>query len=188
MASNTPVLDLIFLDTHSSLYLAIGDVSTYPTGFNPSTPTIEITPPSFPTKSLAFVVGSVQVYNSNTLGLTTGDNCANIALPDGLYTVKYSVYPAYLYYVTKTFMRVDNLQARWDDAWLKLDLFKCDEAIKYEQNQQLSLIEDYMNGAISAANKCANKLAMELYTKASKLMDKFQNNACCSLTHSTIGM
>lgn len=179
MASNTPTLDLLIFDTHSNTTLAIGDASTYPTGFNISTPTIEITVPSYPTVSIAFVASSVQVYNSNTLGLTTGSNCDNIALPDGLYRIKYSVYPSYLYYVEKTFLRTDRLMAKFDDVYLKLDLFECDQAIKLQQKRTLDLIEDYINGAIAAANQCANKLAIELYTKANSLIDKFLNNSCC---------
>lgn len=179
MANSTPTLDLIVLDTHSSLYLAIGDTSVYPSTFSISTPTIEITVPSYPMTSIAFVASSVQVYNSNTLGLTTGDGCDNIALPDGLYRIKYSVYPAYLYYVEKTFLRVDKLMAKWDEVYLKLDLFQCDQAIKYQEQQTLDLIEDYINGAIAASNQCLNKLAIELYTKANSLMEKFINNTCC---------
>lgn len=178
MASNTPVLDLIFLDVHNSKFLALGDVSTYPTGFNVSTPTIEITVPSYPPTSIAFVPTSVQMYNSTSLGITD-DTCDNIPLPDGLYKVKYSVYPAYLYYVEKTFLRVDALMAKFDDAYLKLDLYECDQAIKYQEKQTLSLIEDYINGAIAAANNCANKLAVDLYTKANTTLTKFINNSCC---------
>jgi hypothetical protein len=179
MANSTPSLDLIILDTHSSLTLAVGDVSVYPSTFSISTPTIEITVPSYPMISLPFVASSVQVYNSTTLGITTGTNCDNIALPDGLYSIKYSVYPAYLYYVEKTFLRVDKLMAKWDEAYLKLDLFQCDQAIKFQEQQTLDLIEDYISGAIAASNQCVNKLAVELYTKANSLLDKFINNSCC---------
>lgn len=178
MASNTPTLDLIFLDVHNDKFLAVGDVSAYPTGFNISTPTLEITVPSYPAISLAFVASSVQVYNSTTLGITD-DSCDTICLPDGLYKVKYSVYPAYLYYVEKTFLRIDNIMAKYDDVYLKLDLFECDQALKYRDKQTLSLIEDYINGAVAAANKCSNKLAIDLYNKANTLITKFMNNSCC---------
>lgn len=178
MANNTPTLDLLIFDTHNSTTLAIGDASTYPSGFNVSTPTVDITVPSYNTISLAFVPSSVQVYNSTSL-LITGDNCDNIALPDGLYTVKYSIYPAYLYYTVKTFLRTDRLMAKFDEVWLKLDMFECDQALKYQDKLSLDTIEDYINGAIAAANKCANKLAIELYTKANTSIDRFINNSCC---------
>lgn len=174
----TPTLDLLVFDTHNATTLAIGDASTYPTGFSVSTPTIEITVPSYPMISLAFVAGSVQVYNSTTLGITT-DNCENIALPDGLYKIKYSVYPAYLYYMEKTFLRVDRLMQKFDDVYMKLDMFECDQALKYQEQQKLYDIEDYINGAVAASNKCANKAAVEYYTKANSLIDKWINNTCC---------
>lgn len=184
--SSVPILDLVFFDTHSSTTLAIGDASVYPTGWNISTPTIEITVPSYPAISIPFVASSVQLYNSNTLGITTGDQCTNIPLPDGLYKVKYSIYPAYLYYVEKTFLRVDQLMAALDDAWLKLDLFHCADAMKYQERQQLELIETYVNGAISAANKCANKAAVEWYNKAFQLITKFINNSTSCLNSPSI--
>lgn len=174
----TPTLDILIFDTHSPTTLAIGDASTYPTGFNVSTPTIEITVPSYPVISIAFAASSVQVYNSTSLGITS-EGCDNTSLPDGLYKIKYSIYPAYLYFTEKTFLRTDRLWAKFDEVYLKLDIFQCDDAIKYQEKQQLDVIEDYINGAIAAANKCANKLAVELYTKANSLIDKFINNTCC---------
>ena len=179
MAQSAPSLDLLIFDTHNSLTMAIGDASIYPTGFAVATPTIEITPPSFPRVSIPFVASSVQVYNSFTLGLTSGEGCTNTPLPDGIYKVKYSIYPSYAYYTEKTFIRVERLLSQFDEAYLKLDLFECDAAVKYQERQSLALIEDYINGAIAAANKCSNKLAMELYEKANSLMIKFINGTCC---------
>jgi hypothetical protein len=179
MAQTTPILDLVILDVHNALNLAVGDTSQY---FNTaiSSPTLEITPPSYPMISLPFVANSIQVYDSNTLGITTGAGCDLAPLPDGLYKLKYSIYPSYLYYTEKTFLRVDKLMASFDEAWLKLDIFECDGALKYQDRQKLDLIEDYINGAIAAANKCANKLAVQLYNKASTLLTKFvSGNSCC---------
>lgn len=181
MPQTTPVLDLIYLDSHDSRLLIIGDSSVYPSSWTISTPTIEITPPELPVVSMSFTAGSVQVFNSQTLNITTGDNCDNIPLPDGLYKIKYSIYPSYLYYVEKTFMRVDQLMAEFDKAYLKLDIYNCDKAMSYETRLKFSVIEDYINGAIAAGNNCANKLAMELYRKAEKMINKFSNNSSCSV-------
>src|SRR5690348_9666764 len=101
--TNTPQLDLLYMDTHNSQTMAIGDASVYPvSGFTISTPTIEVTPPSFPTVSLSFVPRNIMVFNSDTLKISCTDSGGCLTtLPDGLYKVKYSVAPAYLYSVEK---------------------------------------------------------------------------------------
>lgn len=166
-----PILDLMYLDSHSLENLVIADISTY-TNFNVSTPTIEITPPGYPTISLAFTNGGIQVYNSESLGVSDS-GCGLVPLPDGIYKIKYSVYPAYKYYVNKDFLRIDQLLQKFDKAYLKLDILQCDLTFKREQRKTLDLIWAYISGAIASANNCAEKQAMELYNRANESIIKF---------------
>lgn len=167
------------MDTHSRLTMAIGDSSYYPSGFIVSTPTIEITVPGYDAITLPFVARGIQIYNSESLGLNCLDvNCTEFPLPDGIYTVKYSIYPAYTYYVQKTFIRVSALQEKLDEVYLKMDMMECNRELEYQDRKILDTIEAFIQGAIAAANKCANKLAMDLYRKAQKSMDNFINNRC----------
>lgn len=175
----TPTLDLLYLDSHSSKNLIIADISQYPTGFNVTTPTIEITVPSFDMKSLAFTERTIQVYNSLTLGITTSD-CDIIPLPDGIYKIKYSIFPAYKYYVNKSFLRVDKLLERFDNEYVKLDIAQCDMAIKASYRRDLDVIWDYINTAIASANTCSEKQAMELYNRASDALNKFNKTCNCN--------
>lgn len=175
----TPVLDLLMMDTHTKYHLAIGDISQYPSNYNIQVPTLEITPPGYPKISLAFVANSIQIYNSDTLGITCPDTaCSPTPLPDGIYKVKYSIYPAYKYYVEKSFLRTTALLENFDKAYLKLDLLECDQQLKYHDRQLLDNIEHFINGAIAAGNNCANKLSMELYQKANTMLTKFIDNRC----------
>jgi major membrane immunogen (membrane-anchored lipoprotein) len=174
----TPSLDLIFLDTHNSYTLAIGDISQY-NGVTVSTPTLEITVPNYGAVTLAFVANSVQVYNSDSLGITCeDDDCDEAPIPDGVYKVKYSIYPAYRNYIEKTFIRVAQLQEKFDSVYVKLDFMECDQKLKEQDKELLDTIQEYINGAISAANKCYNKLSMDLYRKASEAIDHFLDNRC----------
>lgn len=175
MASNTPTLNLTILPSYSPALLAVADISQYPTGFNISTPTIEITPPGFLMESIAFVPQTIQIYNADTLGISC-DGCIDTALPDGIYSMKYSVNPAYLYFVVKTFLRVDKLIEKHDRAYLKLDILQCDMTYKREQRMELDYIWADINGAIASANQCANKQAMDLYNRASRRLDSFLKN------------
>jgi len=178
MAAESPTLDLLYIDTHNITTMAIADISQYPEGFTVSSPTLEITPPGFTKETTAFVARSMQIYNSHTLGITSGD-CTPSALPDGIYTIKYSVFPAYRNYVTKSFLRVEKLLEKFDKIYVKLDIMQCDLATKNVERKQLNLIWEYINGAIASANNCAEKQAMELYQRANDALDKFSKNCSC---------
>lgn len=179
MAAETPTLNLLYIDTHNSSTLGIADISQYPTGFTVQSPTVEITPPSFNKETIPFVANSLQIYNSHTLGITSGD-CTPTALPDGIYTIKYTVFPAYRNYVTKSFLRIEQLLEKFDKIYVKLDIMQCDLATRNVERKQLNLIWEYINGAIASANNCAEKQAMELYNRADAALDKFSKNCACN--------
>jgi hypothetical protein len=63
-----------------------------------------------------------------------------IPLPDGIYTLKYTVEPAYENFVVKSIMRVDRIQEKFDEAFMKLDMMECDRAIKTQQKVNLTSI------------------------------------------------
>lgn len=174
MAVTSPVLDLLLIDTHSCYSMGIADFSQYPSGFNIVSPTIQITVPSGGYVVLTFTAQSVNIYNSTSLGFTCEDEDLQ-ALPDGIYQFKYTINPASTYYVEKTFLRVDALQEKYDNAFLKLDL---DCMSSEEDKRALFDISLYIAEAIAAANKCALDLAMKMYRKASKLLDEFVNSNC----------
>lgn len=176
----TPLIDLLYLDSHSVENLVIADISTYPTGFTIMTPTIEVTPPSFSPIQVPFVARSIQIYNSNSLGVTIGENCPPAPLPDGVYKFKYTIFPAYKYFVNKSFLRIEKLLEKYDKAYVKLDILQCDLTIKSAEKKQLNLIWEYINGAIASANNCAEKQAMELYNRASDAIDIFSKNCKCT--------
>lgn len=178
MAVNNPTLDIIVMPTYSPYTLAVGDYSIYPSGYTPSSPTLEISAAGFPTKSVSFVPNNLNIYNSSNLGITCEDAPSSL-LPDGIYSIKYSIAPAYLYFVTKTILRVDNIMEKFDTAFMKLDMMECDLALKRQQKIELDSINYFIQCAIAAANKCANKTAIDLYNQANKMLNKFGNCKNC---------
>lgn len=170
-------LDFITLDTHSFLSLAIADTSKYVVGYTATSPTIQIIPPTFEPISLAFVAGSIQVYDSSNLGISC-EWCDKVSLPDGIWTVKYTNYPSTDYSIEKSFIRVDNLQAKLDEIFLRLDFMQCDNKIKKTEQELIDRIQLYIDGAIASANNCAIKQANNLYCKASGLLKNF--NTCAN--------
>lgn len=169
-------LDLAYLDTHRSDSFAIADISTYPTGFIPVNPSIEITVPGFAPKIIDFTPSSIQVYNSNTLGITC-DDCPTSNLPDGIYKIKYTLNPAYQYFVEKSFIRTNMIYAKLDNYFMKMEFMQCNMAIKEEDKKKLDTIEFYIEGAIAAANKCLDQKALDLYKTADEMLNNL-NKKC----------
>lgn len=172
---NTPVLNLTIFDSHDANLLVIGDSSQYPTGWNVVSPTVQITVPGYNIKTLEFTRGTINIYNSNDLGITCDvDTCDLAPIPDGVYVLKYSISPAYQYNTTKTFLRVDNLYKKYDDKILNMEMFKCDGQLRRNIKMQFDEIEFYIQGAIASANRCATSLAMEMYDKANTLLNRIE--------------
>lgn len=175
------VLDILVIDTHNVLTLGIADSSVY--DGVPTSPTIEITVPGFAVISLPFVPNDFNLFNSTTLGLSPiGDPVQ--PLPDGIYYLKYSVAPAVTNFVEKTIMRVEQIQEKFDSAFMKLDMMQCDLAIKQQSKVELNSIYYFIQGSIAAANNCAIETSNKLYIQANKMLNNFIKNNCgCSGTN-----
>ena len=174
-----PTLDLMMIDTHNPALLGIVDISKYPTGFNIVSPSIEITVGGFNNKVLTFVPSSLNLFDSNDLGVTCDAECT-VAIPDGVVKIKYSVYPALTHSVSKTFFRTDILQEKLDSAFMSLDIVECDGELKSSKKRALDEIYYFLQMAIAASNKGSLQLALNLYQKADKQLTKFINNNCCN--------
>jgi hypothetical protein len=173
-------LDIVVIPTYNVLTLGVTDASVYPT--NPpvvSAPSIEIDIPGFGTKILPFVPDETNVFTSSNLGIT--DIGCNQPLPDGIYRLKYSVAPAYANYVEKTILRVDKLQEKFDNAFLKLNMMECDRALKTQASVDLNTINFFIQGAIAAANNCSEYESNKLYAQADNMLNNFLKSNCgCS--------
>jgi len=174
-------LDILVIQTFNSLTLGIADISTYPPTPPISQPQINIVIPNgFGSVTLPFVPNDFNVFNSASLGLS--DPLSGLTpLPDGVYTLTYSIYPNAQNFVTKTIMRVEQLQEKFDEAFMKLDMMECDYAIKTQAKVELNSIYFLIQGSIAAANNCAVDLSNTLYIQASKQLANFIKGNCgCS--------
>lgn len=173
-------LDFLVVPTYNTFTLGIADASTYPPAPPVSSPTIELEVPGFGLVSLPFSINDFNIYTSTSLGITpVGD--PQVPIPDGIYYIKYSVAPAYQNFVQKTIMRVDQLQEKFDSAFMKLDMMECDAAIRKQQMVDLNSIYYFIQGSIAAANNCAVDTANKLYNQANRMLNQFIANKCnCS--------
>lgn len=167
------VLNITDLETNDQKTFAVLDISKYPTGFTPINPTMEITVPGFLPKQFTFTPSSLQVYNSDVLGITC-DTCELAILPDGIYKVKYTMTPAYQYFIEKSFLRTNQIYAKLDKLFLHLEFMQCDLAIKEEEKRMLDSIEFFIEGAKAAAHNCLEKEALKLYKQANKMIEDYE--------------
>jgi hypothetical protein len=176
-------LDFILTPTYDIRYINVVDISKYdatsPYVFNP---TIVVTVPGgFDEVSVPFSTGTYNIFDSTILGITEE---GTDKLPDGIYKFHYSVNA--ISYVDKTIIKVDALLEKFDEAFMKLDVMQCDQAIKRQEKVQLDTIFNLIQGAIASANNCAEDQALVLYKKADKLLTKFiSNSVCCGGTFLT---
>lgn len=179
MSVTTPILDILLIDTHSLSTIAVADNSQYPIGFTVVSPTLEIIPPSFPISTKTFSNGNLNIYNSNDVGISCNDNGCDICeLPDGYWSLKYSISPAQTYFVNKNFMRTAQIQKKLSEAFLALNLDKCDETIAEQDMRKLDQIQYYIQTSISAGNNCNPKLAIDLYNIANRSLKEFTSHKC----------
>lgn len=167
--------------TYSTYTMAVVDASVYSVA--PVSPKIDISVPGFNLITIVFSPNQLNLYNSTNLGLTAIGAPA-VPIPDGVYTLKYYTTTES---VTKTIMRVDQLQERFDNAFMKLDMMECDLAIKKQQKVTLDSIYYFIQGSIAAANNCAIDTANKLYKQAENMLKNFSSDDCgCTGNNYTI--
>lgn len=174
---NKIILNLKLEPTYDLYSIGFADMSHY-TDAAILSPSIEITSPGFPKKSLAFTPKSVNLYRSIDLGLNCDDNL--LPIPDGLYIVKYSIFPSTDNYVEKMFYRVDNLICRLEEKFLEVDISECNcnNNSKRALKKQLQEIRLMIEGIMANSNACDFDKASYLYKMASKSLDNMKNCEC----------
>lgn len=173
-------LSFDIIDTHDFKTLGILDTSWYNPDITVETATIEILAPGYARAvSPLFIPGALNVYNSNGTGVTQASCEEELQdLPDGIWKIKYSICPNDKLFIEKYFLKTDKIRCRYTQAFLNLDLRSSCEDYDKQKREKLKEIEFYISGAIAASNNQDPKLASDLYNKAKKLLDRFDNCEC----------
>lgn len=175
-----PLLDITLIPTYSLKTLGIADISVYPNNFQVLNPNIEITAPGMMKVSITFNPKAVNIFNSNNINLTRATNFDQLAsLPDGIYTIKYSIAPNHERFVEKSFMRVDKLECKFAQTFLYLDLD--DDSFKDVHKNKINSLKKarmFIDGSVAAMNECDSDLALKLYQKADSLLDRIIEGEC----------
>lgn len=176
---NNTILNLDIYDTHNLKTVSVLDISVYDPKLIISNPSLEITPPGFSKISVVFAPNSLNTYNSNNIGLTTACDYDNlVVLPDGIWTLKYSINPNVTLFIEKSYLRTANISCRYQKAFLDFIMKDRDIISKEANRRKLRDVSLLIDGAISAANLDQPDNAMELYNQASKVLDHLYQSDC----------
>lgn len=161
------MLNISPIETHQLGLLGIADNSDYGTSV-PNNPSFEITPPGFNKINVPFQPKAINVFTGADLGL----GCDNPDLPDGIYTVKYTVNNEF---IEKQFMRISKIICNYQKKTL---ILFSDCGCYSNEQKQLQRIKLFIEGSVAAANDCQIQVSKELYKKASDLLKRMKNCNC----------
>lgn len=164
----------------------VQDASVYAPGLSVSCPRLDITLPGF-TVPIYITTGMdsrpwSMNLNAADLGLTPANTSSLIYLPDGLYTIRYSVSPNDKVYVTYYHLRVTRLLNTYYGEVCKIQLAACEPTPEqHDKMHDLRYIKMYIDAAKAKAEYCHSpKEAVEMYEYAQKLLRKYQTGCCVS--------
>ena len=156
--------------------IGFADISRYDDNFVISSPTFEITPPGYPKVNVPFTPQSANVYYASDFNISE-DNCT--AIPDGIYSIKYSVNPNQQYFIEKSVMRIDFIRCKYWNAFLKVDLnCNCNKDTIAKDKNTLAQISLLIEGSVAAANNNDCSTAYQLYHKADKMLSNMKFCQC----------
>lgn len=115
---------------------------------------------------------SVSVLNSNSLKYTKVPDLGDLLpLPDGWYTIKMSVCPYEQFWFEKDYYRICQLQCKYNQTLLKLDLNKCEKCYGLDYSDKLRQVWFYIQGIVANTENNDVKSASELYKTANNILD-----------------
>lgn len=114
-------------------------------------------------------------YDSLSLGLSCGDSCDNVELPDGIYHILLKASPS-TFNEEHFYIKTDKLTKLLDEAYLKMKDFDYDSQCKKDLFQAVFL----RDSAESAIRKSDIKLASEYYSDSHKIVSRLNNCKTCS--------
>lgn len=177
MVSNL-ILDIP--DTYSVKTLRINDSSLYNADLDVECGLLEIIPPGY-TKSINFDVSAAFsiVLNSSNLKLAKVRVFKDLqALPDGVYSIKYSIKPNAEAWVEYDHMRINKILKSYYELLcaVKLQPYPTDKRIKKEL-KRISEIRTYIDASKVEVEECGNRnRGLELYNYAQELIKSIKGS------------
>lgn len=178
------ILALDIPDTACDTILKIWDSSSYAASLPVDCPRLDIFLPGFAAPLYitepTLVPGFVLNLTAKDFGLQHQQAEHLIALPDGLYTIKYSVSPNDKVFVEYYHLRTTSIMNIYYKELCKVQLEPCEPTPEQHQKlHDLRYIKMYIDAAKAKAEYCHSpKQGVEMLAYADKLLRKFMTGCC----------
>lgn len=179
---NKHQLSLEVPDTNNPRVFRIFDTSLYSSLLDITCGTLSITSPGFNQPVNIEVLPHFNlILNACTLGIqSSGCGSSSERLPDGIYTIRYSVSPNDKVYVEYLYLRETQLLNKYFSQLCEIELAACEPApdVK-DQLNELRLIKSFLDAAKAKVEVCGSpSQGMELMMYAQKRLQKFEGRSC----------
>jgi hypothetical protein len=185
------ILALDIPDTACDTILKIWDSSSYAETLPVDCPRLDIFFPGF---AEPLYITEPKIAPGFTLNLNAKDFSLQhpqaehlISLPDGLYTIKYSVSPNDKVFVEYYHLRTTTIMNAYYKELCKVQLAPCEPSPEQHQKlHDLRYIKMYIDAAKAKTEYChAPKQGVEMLAYADKLLKKYMTGCCvsCSGSH-----
>lgn len=177
-------LSLEVPDTNNCSVFRILDTSIYDEHLDVTCPKLEITSPGFNEPVVIDVLpGFNLILNACTLGIQTS-GCGSVSerLPDGIYTIRYSVSPNDKVFVQYHYLRICQILNKYFNELCKVELAACEpDADVKAQLDELRLIKSFIDAAKAKVEQCNDlQEGMELLMYAKYRIERYQTYGCSS--------
>jgi hypothetical protein len=181
----TNKLNLNIPDILTPCVLRIEDLSIYNELMPYVCPTVQVKIPGFDECAVFTQDGdeATTVHKNFVLNLSAcnlglqSQNCTSEfeTIPDGVYTITYSLSPNDKLYVEYDHLRVTNIKLRLKKELCELDLAACEPSVEvFDKLKQLNLINDYLDAAKAKVEFCNDsENGVILYAYADKLLSEY---------------
>lgn len=176
-------LSLEILDTLNTCVLQVMDTSIYADKPPVECPYLDILVPGFTCAVRLNVEPGFCKLNITACALeiqTTDCGIVFNDLPDGIYTIKYSIAPNEYVFVEYNHLRIAILMNKFNDVLCSLELAACDPLPEVKDKlKELRLIEMMIKAAKAKVEYCHNpSQGLDLYEYAKKRLDKLACTVC----------
>jgi len=162
--------------------MRIADISSYASDLPVDCATLSIVSPGFnKPRDIEVLKGFNLPLNACTLGLqSTGCQQNTHPLPDGIYTIRYSVSPNDKSFVEYQHLRITQTNNRYYNLLCELEMGACEpDADIKDRLEELMLIKGFIDAAKAKVEYCHEpEKGMELLAYAKKRLDRITNQLC----------
>lgn len=170
-------LSLEVPDTNNCSVFRVFDTSIYSDLLDITCGTLQITSPGFNEPvSIEVMPHFNLILNGCTLGIqTSGCGSYSQRIPDGIYTIKYSVSPNSQVYVEYNYLRVCQTLNKYFNELCQLEMAACDPQPDVKADlEELRLIKSFIDAAKVKVEVCNNpQEGMELLIYAQRRLQKY---------------